>query len=150
MKPLIILISVFVIALFATKIFGNDYKIALSGRIAMSCMLLFTALGHFICTKGMTMMLPDFLPLKTEAIYFTGFFEIAVAICLLFPKLQILSGWLLILFFVLMLPANIYASIKHIDYQKANFEGNGINYLWFRIPLQIVFIIWTYFSTIKN
>jgi uncharacterized membrane protein len=55
----------------------------------------------------------------------------------------------LIVFFVLLLPANINAAIKHIDYQKGTFEGQGLNYLWFRIPLQILFIVWTYMSAIK-
>jgi len=27
------------------------------------------------------------------------------------------------------IPANIHAAIKHIDYQKGNFDGNGLNYL---------------------
>lgn len=44
----------------------------------------------------------------------------------------------------------IYGSIKHLDIQKATFDGNGLNYLWFRIPLQILFIVWTYLSSIKN
>jgi uncharacterized membrane protein len=69
---------------------------------------------------------------------------------LLIPKLSVVSGWILIVFFLLLLPANIYASIKHIDFQKATFDGNGLAYLWFRIPLQIFFIIWTYISAIKN
>jgi hypothetical protein len=28
------------------------------------------------------------------------------------------------------------------------FDGNGLNYLWFRVPLQILFIVWVYFSLI--
>ena len=49
---------------------------------------------------------------------------------------------------VLALPANIYAAIKRVDYQKATFNGSGANYLWFRIPLQILFIVWMYLSCI--
>ncbi|MGH2645000.1 MAG: hypothetical protein ACRDE2_13690, partial [Chitinophagaceae bacterium] len=61
----------------------------------------------------------------------------------------IITGWLLILFFILILPANISAATRHIDYQKPIAEGNGLAYLWFRIPLQILFIVWTYLSAIK-
>jgi uncharacterized membrane protein len=150
MKPLIVLLSVFVVSFFATKIFHDRYEFALSGRIAMSIMLLFTAVAHFAFTKGMGMMLPSFIPYKTEIVNLTGIIEIAAAIGLFIPGVRIITAWLLITFFILILPANIYATIKHVDYQKGTVDGNGLSYLWLRIPLQILFIIWTYFSSIKN
>jgi len=48
----------------------------------------------------------------------------------------------LILFFILILPANILAALKKVDYQKGTNDGPGAGYLWFRIPLQIFFIAW--------
>lgn len=150
MKPLLVLLVVFLLSLIAIRFCRNSYDFALAGRIAMSAMLLFTAIGHFAFTKGMTMMLPDFIPCKTETVYLTGLIEIVGAIGLLIPNLSVITAWLLIAFFILILPANIYAAFNHVDYQKGTFEGNGLNYLWFRIPLQILFIIWVYFSTIKK
>lgn len=149
MKPLIVLLAVFIVSLLTTKFVRGNFEFALSGRIAMSVMLLFTAIGHFVFTKGMSMMLPDFIPYKTEVVYLTGIIEIAGAIGLFIPNFRILTAWLLIAFFILILPANIYAALKHIDYQKGTFDGNGLTYLWFRVPLQILFIIWTYLSAIK-
>jgi len=148
MKPLIVLISTFGIVLLVIKIFRGSFKFAFSGRVAMSMMLIFTAIGHFIFTKGMSMMLPDFMPFKTEIIYSTGIIEVAAAVGLFIPNFRTLTAWCLIIFFILILPANIYASMHNIDYQKGNFNGNGLTYLYFRIPLQILFIAWTYFSTI--
>ena len=150
MQPLIVLLSVFIISLVATKMIRGKFSFALSGRIGMSAMLVFTAIGHFIFTKGMAMMLPDFIPYKTEIVYLTGAIEIAAAAGLLIPRFKIITGWLLIAFFLLILPANIYAALNHIDYQKGSFDGNGLVYLWFRIPLQILFIAWTFFSSIKT
>ena len=115
----------------------------------MSMMLVFTAIGHFAFTKGMSMMIPKFIPLKESFVYLTGIFELLLAIGLLIPKLKVLSGWSLILFLLLMLPANIYASFNNVNYQKGTLDGNGLVYLWFRIPLQILFIIWAYISTIR-
>ncbi len=149
MKPLIVLLSVFVISLIVTKIFKGRYEFALSGRIAMSVMLVFTAIAHFAFTKGMEMMLPTFIPYKTEVVYLTGIIELAAAIGILIPSFRAIIALLLIVFFFLILPVNIYAAIKHIDYQKATFNGSGLNYLWFRIPLQILFILWTYIFAIK-
>ena len=70
MKPLIVLLTVFIISLLATKIRYKNYQLALSGRIAMSAMLLFTAVAHFAFSKGMAMMVP--VPYKTEIVYLTG------------------------------------------------------------------------------
>lgn len=150
MKPLIVLLSVFAVSLLTTKIVRGNFELALSGRIAMSVMLAFTAIAHFAFTKGMAMMLPDFIPFKTETVYLTGIIEIAAAIGLFIPNFRIATAWLLIAFFILVLPANIYAAIKHIDYQKGTFDGNGLTYLWFRVPLQIFFILWVYLSSIKG
>lgn len=147
MKPLIVLLITFCIAMFITWAL-NEFDAELSARIAMSVMLMFTALGHFKFTKGIAMMVPAFIPFKTEIIYLTGAIEIAAAAGLLIPQLSKLTAWLLILFFIIMLPANVNAAIRRIDYEKGTFEGNGPKYLWFRVPLQLLFILWTYFSAI--
>lgn len=149
MKPLIVLLTVFVVFLLVTKIFRGTCELALSGRIAMSAMLVFSAIGHFAFTEGMSLMIPDFIPFKTETVYLTGIAEIIFAFGLLLPNYRILTAWLLIIFLILVLPANIYASIKQVNYQKATFDGSGLSYLWFRIPLQILFIVWTYLSVIN-
>ena len=150
MKPLIVLLLSFIISIVAIKIIKREYDIALSGRIAMSLMLVFTAIGHFVYTKGMTMMIPKFMPLKATFVYLTGLFEILIAIGLLIPRFKYISGWALIVFLLLMLPANIYAAINHVNYQKGTFDGNGLHYLWFRIPLQLLFIAWTYSYSIRT
>jgi len=149
MKPLIVLLSSFIIAIFAVKFLNKNYDLALSARIAMSLMLCFTAIGHFIFTKGMSMMIPQFIPFKISLVYITGVFEILLAIGLLLPKLKVVTGWVLIFFLLLMLPANIYASLHNINFQEGTFDGKGLSYLWFRIPLQILFIIWIYISSIR-
>ena len=149
MKPLIILLITFTISLFVIKFLRKEYDFTLSARIAMSMMLIFTAIGHFVFTKGMSMMIPRFIPFKESFVYLTGIFEVLLAIGLLISKTKVISGWTLIIFLLLMLPANIYASINNVNYQKGTFDGNGLAYLWFRIPLQILFIIWTYISTIR-
>lgn len=149
MKPLVVLLIAFCLALLAVKLFTQEYNIALSARIAISSMLVFTSVGHFVFPKGMAMMLPAIVPARMAVVYITGMIELAAAVGLLITSTKVLTGWLLILFFILVLPANIYAAMKGVDYQKGTFDGNGLAYLWFRIPLQIVFIAWTYISCIR-
>jgi len=150
MKTLMVLISVFIISIVYTKLFRKKTDFTLSGKVAMSAMLIFAAIGHFAFSEGMAMMLPDFIPFKIEIVYITGILEVAAAIGLLMPKNRVLTAWLLIAFFILILPANIYAAIHEIDFQNMNIEGKGLSYLWFRIPLQLFFIAWTFFFCIKR
>lgn len=127
---------------------GGSVNLCLSGRIAMSALLLFTAIGHLVYLNGMSLMIPSFIPYKKAIIMVTGIIEMATAAGLLIPKLQLTTAWLLIIFLIVILPANIQAARKNIDYQKGNTNGNGLKYLWFRIPLQILFIVWTYYFAI--
>lgn len=145
MKPLIVLLLVFGISLAVTKLI-NDYNIRLSAQIAMAVMMVFTSIGHFIYTRGMAMMLPSFIPFKKEIVYITGVLEIASAAGLLIPATRTITAWLLIIFFIVLTPANINAAIKHINMEKGTYDGSGPKYLWFRVPLQVLFIVWVYVS----
>ncbi len=150
MKPLIVLLTSFLIGLILIKLLNKKFKWQLAGRIAMAIMLSFTAIGHFVFIEGMTAMIPDFIPLKRELVYLTGILEITLGLGLLIPKLKLKSGWILILFFIAILPANIKASMENINYQTGELDGNGLEYLWFRIPLQVFFIVWVFFTAIKS
>lgn len=149
MKPLIVLLCSFILSLLALRIFTKLLDFQLAARIAMCCMLLFTAVGHFIFTEGMVAMVPPFVPFKKEVVFLTGIIEMLFAFCLLFPSYQKLTGWLLIVFFILILPANIKAALEEINYQTGQMDGPGTKYLWFRTPLQLFFMFWVYFASIR-
>jgi len=149
MLPLFVLLGTFAVSLLVTRYFTKAFDYSLSGRLAMSCMVLLTAIGHFAFPEGMAMMMPDFIPFKRELVYITGIVEISAAIGLVSLRLQQVTAWLLIVFFVLILPANINAASKNIDYQTGTNTGHEVAYLWFRVPLQLFFIGWTYFFGIR-
>ena len=150
MEPLIILIVVFVITLVSARLIRKAWLYSFAGCVAMSVMLIFTGISHFLFPEGMALMLPGFIPFKKEVIYLTGVIEIAAAAGLLIPRLRKMTAWLLIIFFIAILPANIHAAIHHVNLRTANFDGSGLNYLWFRVPLQIFFIGWVYYFGIKK
>ncbi len=149
MKPFVVLVCVFAVSLIGTKLFKQNFDYKLSGKTALAAVLLFTSLGHFLYTKGMGMMLPDFIPFHTELIYLTGVIEIVAAAGLFITSLRATTGILLIVFFVLVLPTNIYAAIKRLNYETGTFDGKGSSYLWFRIPFQFLLILWTYFFVVR-
>ena len=144
MKPLFVLIVTFILSLLLIKLFNSGWNFRLAGNIAMCVMLVFTSIAHFAFSKGMTLMMPSFFPLKKQIVWSTGLLEVFGAIALLVPAWRSAAAIALIVFFILIIPANINAAIKKVDYQKANYEGSGINYLWFRVSLQVFFIAWVY------
>jgi len=149
MLPFYVLVIAFVLSWAAVRLFNKTSNFPLAGRIALSIMLCFTALGHFMFTDGMAKMLPEIFPLKPEIIYLTGLIEISAAIGIHLPKMRKVTGWLLIIFFVLVLPANIKASLENLNYQTGTYDGPGLSYLWFRIPFQLFLIGWTYWFAVK-
>ncbi|MEL6536871.1 MAG: hypothetical protein AAFQ98_15735 [Bacteroidota bacterium] len=150
MKPLFVLLTATLLALIVLKILKGDFQFALAARIGMSTMLMFTALGHFLFPEGMALMIPSFIPYRLELVYITGVLEILGAIGLHVTQFSVLAAWCLIVFFLSIVPVNIKASMDHLNYQTATYDGPGLAYLWFRIPLQVLFIAWVYFSTIRK
>jgi len=145
MKPLFVLLGAFFIVFILLRLTNGWWDYRLSARIAMAAMLLFTAMAHFAFTRGMEMMLPDFVPFKRTMVYITGVAELTGAVGLLLNAWFALAGLMLILLFMIMLPANIHAALKCINYEKGTLDGKGPGYLWFRVPLQFFFIAWIYF-----
>ena len=147
MAPLILLVASFMtLALLNRFLNKGRLSISFMGRTAMTFMLVVTGIAHFTQTPEMVDMLPDFVPLKETVVYVTGFFEFLLALGLL-PKISSKpTSIMLIVFFVCILPANIAGSIKHVELGGMEY---GPAYLFFRIPLQLFFIGWTYYFGIK-
>ena len=150
MMVLFLLLGAFFIILITIKLIKGHWQLTLSGCIAMCVMLLFTALGHFLFPKGMEMMIPPFFPFPLALVYITGVLEIAAGIGLLIPRYRKVSAIMLIIFFVMITPANIYAALHHIDLQTGTTNGKGPAYLWIRMPMQVIFIAWAWFFGIRN
>ncbi|WPV02512.1 hypothetical protein SNE26_12055 [Mucilaginibacter sp. cycad4] len=147
MKVLLVLIISFILTAMVSRLFMGDWNLMLCGNVAMMLMLWFASLGHFMFTKGMVMMMPTFIPFKGTLVYLTGVMEIVLGPLLIINATRHIAGIILLIMFVIMLPANINAAIKHVDFEKATYNGSGTGYLWFRIPLQVLFIAWVlYFS----
>ena len=143
MATLIALISTFLILwLTNTFVAKGSLSLSLMGRIALAVMLLFSGSSHFYKTDEMLQMMPDFLPNKLNLVYLTGVLEIVAAVGLLINRFAKLTSIALILFFIVILPANVIGSMKRVELGGMQY---GPNYLYFRIPLQLLFIAWTYY-----
>lgn len=144
----IVLLVVFVVSLGILRVIKKRYQFALAGRIAMSSMLVIAFIGRFKFPEGLALMLPDFIPYRLALVYFTGFLELLAAVGLLIPRFQVITAKLLIVFFILILPANIYSAFHYVNIETVSYNGQGPAYLWFRIPLQLFFIGWVYLAAL--
>ena len=148
MAPLIFLLVTFTILYLLNRFaLGGRFTLSLIGRISMAVMLIVTGVSHFTYTQQMVDMMPDFMPAKREMIYFTGVCELLAVIGLLWSRTARLASILLIIFFVLVLPANVVGSLKPVQLGGMEY---GPFYLLFRIPLQIFFIWWVWYFGIKT
>ena len=150
MELLIILIFASSISAVISRIKNGNWNLKFAGNLAMFLTLCFTALGHILFVRGMSMMIPPFIPFKTAMVYITGLLEIILGLALLFPSFRKTAGWSLIVFFILILPSNVYQALHHIDLQKGDYSGKGPEYLWFRIPLQFFLIGWVWYFSIHK
>ena len=150
MKPLVVLLISFLLFVVCYRVFTGSWEYTWPGNLSMAVMLLFTAIGHFKYSEGMRMMIPEQIPFKLEIVYATGIIECMGAVGLCIPSFRVLTAWLLIVFFVCILPANIYAALKHVDYQQGTLAGPGVAYLWFRVPLQVFFIGWIWYFSLYS
>jgi uncharacterized membrane protein len=115
-----------------------------SARDALAAMLFFTATSHFTSMrKDFIRMLPPWLPWPAAMVCFTGICEIAGGAGLLVPGLFRVAGACLIVFFLAILPANIHAARAGIT-----LRGKPATKLMLRIPMQLLFIGWTWWSTL--
>ncbi|GGE42888.1 putative membrane protein [Pedobacter psychrotolerans] len=149
MKPLFVLLIVYVAILAFGSHTTFDKGNIFAGNIAMSVMLLFTAIGHFKFKTAMAAMIPIFIPRKVEIVIFTGVLEILFAIGLGIENTRYYTGIALIVFLITILPANIYAAKNRINYESLFKPGPGIKYLWFRIPFQFFLIAWVWYFSIR-
>lgn len=148
MAPLIFLLATFAILFLVNRfLLGRRLSLSFIGRASMAVMLIVTGVSHFTSTQQMVDTMPDFIPAKRELVYFTGVCELAAVVGLLWNKTARLASILLIVFFVLVLPANIAGSLKSVQFGGMEY---GPLYLLFRIPLQIFFIWWVWYFGLKK
>ena len=148
MAPLIILLVTFGLLIILDRfLLGERIGLSLTGRIAMAAMLVATGISHFTNTDQMVVMMPDFMPAKRELVYFTGVCELVAVVGLVWNKTARLASVLLIVFCVLVLPANIAGSLKSVNFGGMEY---GPVYLLLRVPMQLFFIWWVWWFGIKK
>jgi uncharacterized membrane protein len=113
-------------------------------RYALATMLAFTASAHFTKMRSdLVRMVPNWVPWPSAVVYFTGVCELAGAVGLLISGLRQVAGIALIVFFILVFPANVNAVQTGVVV-----GGRQATPLWLRAPMQLLFIALTWWSAL--
>jgi len=101
-------------------------------------MFIFAGYYHFKNPYMYLEIMPDYLPFPEFLVSFSGVCEIAGGIGLLIPRLRRFASYGLIALLVAVFPANVNMAVNSIDF------GLPHALLWWRLPFQLVFILWVY------
>ena len=145
MVPFILLIAVFV-GLSLLPLVGLHPPALRTAtarmRVALAAMFTLTGVSHFAATESFLLMVPEFLPLRREAIYLSGVAELAGAAGLLVPQLRRAAGLGLAALLVAVVPANINVALNNV---QVDLVPSSPVYQWGRIlmqPLLVWFVVW--------
>ncbi len=138
MLPLVVLVAgfvVFCLAGVAGAAWFHPWTHAV--RSALACMLLLTASGRWLqkIREELIAMVPPQLPQPGLIVTVTGILELAGAVGLLLEPTHRAAGVALVLMFLVMFPANVYAAKKHLTLQGREVPG-----LVPRTLMQVLFI----------
>lgn len=147
MKPLAILLSTFFIFCSISYLLFDHVSLGFCGKLSFSLMLVFTAIIHFVHTAGLELTVPDNFDDKYKRIIVlaTGDLEIAMAAGLLIDEISKNVAIIIMLYLLAIIPSNIIGAIKKVSVERENFTGRGLVYLWIRMPLQLLFMVWIYY-----
>ena len=110
--------------------------------IGLSLFFIYFGIDHFINPEFYLSIMPPAFPLHAEAVYISGFFEILGGMSVLIAPLRKIAGWGLVVLLICVYPANIYMAIT-----PETFPDISKGLLYFRLPLQFLFIYWAYSVT---
>lgn len=107
--------------------------------ILLSAFFVNVGVDHFINPEFYLAIMPAYLPLHSEAVYISGFFEVLGGISVLIPRLRSAAGWGLVALLIAVFPANI-----HMALNADLFPEISPTLLYIRLVLQFIFIYWAY------
>ena len=114
-------------------------KAQLVVRILLGLFLLLAGISHLSFLRiAFLAQVPNWLPINPDKIVvISGFVEIILGSSLiLLHKQQIIVGWIVALFFIIVFPGNIAKLVNH----KHSFGLNSDLLLWIRLPFQPLLI----------
>lgn len=111
-------------------------------QYVLAIFFVLAGVNHFVNTPMYLKIMPPYLPWHLFLVDLSGFFEIALGVLVLVPRLTRVAAWGLIALLIAVFPANLHMAL-HTDL----YPGIPAAALWARLPLQAVLMAWAYWYT---
>ncbi|GAB3201524.1 hypothetical protein GCM10027261_36240 [Geodermatophilus arenarius] len=114
-----------------------------AARVAMATAMAFSGVTHVVKPEPFVQHLPEFVPARERVILWTGLLEVLFGVGLAAPHRRRQEVALaLAAYLVAVFPANVYVAAAGV-----RIEGlPGASHPWLRLPLQFVYIGWTFWA----
>lgn len=127
----------------ATTAVRRRFSVRDSARIGMALAMAVAGLTHWLNPDPFIQHLPDWVPGRGELVAATGALEIGIGLAILLWRRRELAGLVAAAYLVAVFPANVYVAVADVDVEE---QPDGA-YAWIRLPLQALFLVWTWWST---
>ncbi|BDA69055.1 hypothetical protein CAL7716_032210 [Calothrix sp. PCC 7716] len=102
---------------------------------------------HFTHTGGFEKIIPDFLPYHLPLVYGSGFLEVLAGVGLLIPSVSRFAARFLVVFYIVIFPANLYQALNNIEVAGLPHDPPLI---WLRFPFLALIVTWAWWFTREN
>ncbi|MEO6418070.1 MAG: DoxX family protein [Polyangiaceae bacterium] len=108
-------------------------------RVLLAVVMIGAGMAHLVAPDGFVQIVPKFLHAPLALVIVSGVFEILGGVGLLVPPVRRAASLGLVALYFAVFPANLNMALNDIQPDGAHVP---VALLWFRLPLQIVFIAW--------
>lgn len=108
-------------------------------RVILAVLMIAAGMAHLVAPDGFVKMVPHFLHAPLALVIVSGVFEILGGVGLLVPPVRRAASFGLVALYFAVFPANLNMALNNIQPDGMHMP---VALLWFRLPLQIVFIAW--------
>ena len=113
-------------------------------RLVLGIGFIFAGVMHFINPDFYLAMMPPYLPWHEFLVYFSGIIEVVLGAMVVFGVQLRWAGIAMVLLLFAVFPANLHMALNPQDFPDVSTAA-----LWGRLPFQVVFLLWVYFTLIK-
>jgi uncharacterized membrane protein len=115
----------------------------LVGRLVLAAILLVAGVAHFVAVDEFLGQVPTFLPAREAIVLVSGVVELALGVALLVLRGRRLAvlGWVVALFFVAVLPGNVWQAVNGSDSFGLDTDRARLLRLPFQ-PLLVALALW--------
>jgi uncharacterized membrane protein len=104
---------------------------------------------HFVRPRAYEAIMPPYVPRHREAVQVSGVAEIAGGLAVLHPATRPFGRWWLLALLTAVFPANVHMTLHPDEVAKRGVPADRIPavLLWLRLPVQGLFMLWTWRAT---